>query len=95
MSASISPAARALRLVISTVVFGALLFLAAGTLAWPAAWGYLAVITAVMAGTVRKVLDKGQEGVSNKQSREIRNPARNSKQCSNFQNLNETGKPKG
>ena len=49
MFASTSPVARALRLVTSTVVFGAVLFLAAGTLAWPAAWGYLAIITAVMA----------------------------------------------
>jgi len=50
MSGSTSPVARALRLIVSTVVFGAVLFLAAGTVAWPAAWGYLAVITAVMAG---------------------------------------------
>jgi protein-S-isoprenylcysteine O-methyltransferase Ste14 len=49
MPASTSPVARALRLVISTAVFGAVLFFAAGTVAWPAAWGYLAVITAVMA----------------------------------------------
>lgn len=44
-----SHAATAARLVISTVVFGAVLFLAAGTLAWPAAWGYLVIISAVIA----------------------------------------------
>jgi len=48
MPASTSPVARALRLVISTVVFGAVLFLAAGTLAWPAAWAYLAIIALTM-----------------------------------------------
>jgi protein-S-isoprenylcysteine O-methyltransferase Ste14 len=38
----------ALRLVASMAVFGAILFVTAGTLAWPAAWGYLAVITVVL-----------------------------------------------
>ena len=38
----------AIRLVIATAAFGAMLFLSAGTLDWPAAWGYLAVITGVM-----------------------------------------------
>jgi len=49
MPVATSPASRALRLVIATVVFSAVLFLTAGTLAWPAAWCYLAIITAVMA----------------------------------------------
>jgi hypothetical protein len=40
--------AKALRLATSTVVLGAVLFLAAGTTAWPEAWGYLAVITVVL-----------------------------------------------
>jgi hypothetical protein len=48
MSHSTSPVAKALRLAASTVVLGAVLFLAAGTMAWPAAWGYLAVITVVL-----------------------------------------------
>ena len=48
MSHSTSPVAEALRLVTSTVVLGAVLFLAAGTTAWPEAWGYLAVITVVL-----------------------------------------------
>jgi protein-S-isoprenylcysteine O-methyltransferase Ste14 len=38
-----------IRLATGTVVFSAVLFLAAGTLAWPAAWGYLAIITTVLA----------------------------------------------
>ena len=35
-----------LRLVMATLVFGALLFAAAGTVMWPAAWAYLAIVTA-------------------------------------------------
>ncbi len=36
----------ALRLTLSTLFFGALLFVTAGTAAWPAAWAYLALVTA-------------------------------------------------
>jgi protein-S-isoprenylcysteine O-methyltransferase Ste14 len=43
-----SPAAGAIRLVVGTAAFAALLFVAAGTASWPAAWAYLATITAVM-----------------------------------------------
>jgi protein-S-isoprenylcysteine O-methyltransferase Ste14 len=42
------PVAAALRLAASTVVFAGMLFVAAGTLAWPAAWAYLAIISGVM-----------------------------------------------
>jgi len=49
MSASMNLLSIVIRLVISTAVFGAMLFVTAGTLAWPAAWGFLAVITGVMA----------------------------------------------
>jgi protein-S-isoprenylcysteine O-methyltransferase Ste14 len=49
MSATLTPASAIVRLMASTAVAGAILFLAAGTLNWPAAWGYLVVITAVMA----------------------------------------------
>jgi protein-S-isoprenylcysteine O-methyltransferase Ste14 len=42
------PVGAALRFVASTVAFAALLFLTAGTLAWPAAWAYLVIITVVM-----------------------------------------------
>jgi protein-S-isoprenylcysteine O-methyltransferase Ste14 len=35
-----------LRLVMATLVFGALLFAAAGTVMWAAAWAYLAIVTA-------------------------------------------------
>jgi protein-S-isoprenylcysteine O-methyltransferase Ste14 len=49
MPKSINPAAGAIRLVVGTVAFAALLFAAAGTAAWPAGWLYLAIITAVMA----------------------------------------------
>jgi protein-S-isoprenylcysteine O-methyltransferase Ste14 len=48
MSASISLMSFAARLVTVTAVSGAMLFLAAGTLAWPAAWAYLVIITSVM-----------------------------------------------
>jgi protein-S-isoprenylcysteine O-methyltransferase Ste14 len=48
MPASISPVAGAVRLVGGTAAFSALLFGAAGTAAWPAAWAYLAIITAVL-----------------------------------------------
>ena len=48
MPAPISPTAGVIRLVAGTGAFAALLFLAAGTAAWPAAWAYLATITAVM-----------------------------------------------
>jgi hypothetical protein len=37
---------RVLRLVVTTLFFGGLLFLTAGTVAWPAAWAYLALVTA-------------------------------------------------
>jgi protein-S-isoprenylcysteine O-methyltransferase Ste14 len=40
----------ALRLVGMTVVYGLVLFECAGTIDWPAAWIYLAVMTAVMVG---------------------------------------------
>ncbi|MGE5357749.1 MAG: methyltransferase family protein [Bacteroidales bacterium] len=40
--------ASVVRFVIATIVFAAILFLCAGTLAWPAAWVYLAVISAVL-----------------------------------------------
>jgi protein-S-isoprenylcysteine O-methyltransferase Ste14 len=49
MPKSFNPLAGAIRLVAGTVAFAALLFAAAGTAAWPAAWLYLAIITAVMA----------------------------------------------
>ena len=48
MPATISPVAGAVRLVAGTAAFAALLFVAAGTVAWPAAWAYLAIITGVM-----------------------------------------------
>ncbi len=35
-----------IRLVVATVIFGAVLFALAGTVAWPAAWAYLALATA-------------------------------------------------
>jgi protein-S-isoprenylcysteine O-methyltransferase Ste14 len=35
-----------IRLVVSTIFFGAILFLAAGTTRWPAAWAYLGLATA-------------------------------------------------
>lgn len=37
------------RLVVGTAVYGAVLFFCAGTIAWPAAWVYLAVMTVVFA----------------------------------------------
>jgi len=49
MPSTISPVRGAIRLVAGTAAFAALLFVAAGTAAWPAAWAYLAIITAVMA----------------------------------------------
>jgi protein-S-isoprenylcysteine O-methyltransferase Ste14 len=36
------------RLVAATLLFGALLFLLAGTVAWPAAWAYLAINVAIL-----------------------------------------------
>ena len=48
MPASTTAVAGVIRLVIGTVVFSTMLFLAAGTVAWPAAWAFLAIITAVM-----------------------------------------------
>ncbi len=48
MPAPVSPVAGAIRLAAGTVAFSALLFLSAGTVRWPAAWAYLAIITAVM-----------------------------------------------
>jgi protein-S-isoprenylcysteine O-methyltransferase Ste14 len=42
------PIAAAVRLGLMTACLGGALFLLAGTLAWPAAWGYLAVVVAVM-----------------------------------------------
>jgi len=45
-----SPVEGATRLIVGTGGFAALLFGAAGTIAWPAGWLYLAVITAVMVG---------------------------------------------
>jgi protein-S-isoprenylcysteine O-methyltransferase Ste14 len=43
------PVAGAIRLVAGTAAFAALLFVTAGTVAWPAAWAYLVTISAVMA----------------------------------------------
>jgi protein-S-isoprenylcysteine O-methyltransferase Ste14 len=40
--------AGAVRLIVGTAAFAALLFAAAGSAAWPAAWAYLVTITAVM-----------------------------------------------
>ena len=48
MPATISLTAGAIRLVAGSVAFAALLFVTAGTTAWPAAWAYLATVTAVM-----------------------------------------------
>jgi protein-S-isoprenylcysteine O-methyltransferase Ste14 len=48
MPSPTNPAAGAIRLIAGTAVFSALLFAAAGTAAWPAAWAYLAIITAVL-----------------------------------------------
>src|SRR5512137_3054535 len=49
MPAPMSPVAGAIRLVAGTAAFAALLFVTAGTAAWPAAWAYLVTISAVMA----------------------------------------------
>lgn len=49
MPAPMSPVAGAIRLVAGTAAFAALLFVTAGTVAWPAAWAYLVTISAVMA----------------------------------------------
>jgi protein-S-isoprenylcysteine O-methyltransferase Ste14 len=48
------PVGAAIRFAFSTMAFAALLFLAAGTVAWPAAWAYLAIMTGMMAlyGTI-------------------------------------------
>lgn len=48
MPSTIGPVSGAIRLVAGTAAFAALLFIAAGTVAWPAAWAYLAIISAVM-----------------------------------------------
>ena len=48
MPARMGPVAGAIRLVAGTAALAALLFATAGTVAWPAAWAYLATITAVM-----------------------------------------------
>ena len=48
MPTPINPIEGAIRLVAGSAAFAALLFAAAGTLAWPAAWACLATITAVM-----------------------------------------------
>ena len=48
MPAPVSPVAGAIRLAAGTAAFSALLFLSAGTVRWPAAWAYLAIVTAVM-----------------------------------------------
>jgi protein-S-isoprenylcysteine O-methyltransferase Ste14 len=49
MPAPMSPVAGAIRLVAGTAAFAALLFVTAGTVAWPAAWAYLVTISTVMA----------------------------------------------
>jgi protein-S-isoprenylcysteine O-methyltransferase Ste14 len=48
MAAPMSPISGVIRLGAGTAAFAALLFVAAGTAAWPAAWAYLVAITAVM-----------------------------------------------
>jgi protein-S-isoprenylcysteine O-methyltransferase Ste14 len=48
MAASIDPARAAIRLAAMTAAFAGLLFAAAGTIAWPAAWAYFAIITTVI-----------------------------------------------
>jgi protein-S-isoprenylcysteine O-methyltransferase Ste14 len=47
MPRSINPVAGAMRLAAWTAAFAALLFAAAGTIAWPAAWAYLAIISTI------------------------------------------------
>jgi protein-S-isoprenylcysteine O-methyltransferase Ste14 len=47
MQRSINPVVGAIRLLAWTLAFAALLFAAAGTFAWPAAWAYLAIVTAI------------------------------------------------
>jgi protein-S-isoprenylcysteine O-methyltransferase Ste14 len=49
MPAPMSPVAGVIRLIAGTAAFAVLLFVAAGTADWPAAWALLATITAVMA----------------------------------------------
>jgi protein-S-isoprenylcysteine O-methyltransferase Ste14 len=49
MPAPLTPFSAAVRVIASTTVVGAILFLAAGTLDWPAAWAYLAIVTVIMA----------------------------------------------
>lgn len=49
MPAPLTPFSAAARIIVMTVVVGTILFLAAGTLAWPAAWAYLAIVTVIMA----------------------------------------------
>ena len=49
MPSTCHPVVGAIRLATGTAAFAALLFLAAGTVAWPAAWLYLAVVTLGMA----------------------------------------------
>jgi protein-S-isoprenylcysteine O-methyltransferase Ste14 len=48
MAATSLPVRSAIRLFGSTLVFGALLFLAAGTVAWPAAWAYLGIVVVIL-----------------------------------------------
>ena len=49
MSSSPGPLFAAFRLLVMNVVYGALLFGSAGTLAWPQAWAYLGALIAVIA----------------------------------------------
>jgi protein-S-isoprenylcysteine O-methyltransferase Ste14 len=49
MPTPLTPRAAVIRLVISSAIVGATLFLAAGTTDWPAAWAYFVIVTAVMA----------------------------------------------
>jgi len=47
MQRSINPVVGAIRLLAWTMAFAALLFAAAGTVAWPVAWAYLAIVTTI------------------------------------------------
>ena len=42
---AVSNTSRAVRLAFATITFGAILFLTAGTAAWPVAWAYLSIVT--------------------------------------------------
>ncbi len=44
--APMSPISTAIRLITATAIFAALLFVLAGTIAWPVAWAYLVVLSA-------------------------------------------------